>query len=527
MVARPSLTELIAFLSNPASYPLVTTVTIVQTHISVVALTERFAYKLKKSVHFDFLDFSSLKQRLFYCQEEVRLNRRLSSDLYLAILPIYWNGKALNFSPDGSIVDYIIQMRRLSDEGLLINQIQSPHFPLRRLDRLADRLISFYRNALPQPAPFGTVATVRATVEEVTSALPDTDEQNRPSLTVRWIKRYLSDFLRTHAPVFERRSQVGKIVEGHGDLRAEHVHIENETVTIYDCIEFSQTLRCIDWLDDIAFLLMDLDYRHAHGMAKRLERQLLAALETGEVQSLLTFYKTYRACVRGKVNRLKAAEPEVPASVQAESRGKAERYLQLALRYALLGSRATVVICLGGVATGKSTLANALSHQLGLPQVSSDVVRKQLYGLNPLTRLPDERRASLYAASATERVYHELTHQAGIELNRCGAVVLDATFRQERHLRALQSYCRKNQIRLLVIKTTAPPELITERLRMRETVPTPSDMRLSDYKPALFEPRYAVETVAQPVLTVDTTASVVDILENIVFPWLSRQSGET
>lgn len=524
MAVRPLLTDLIQFLANPNSYSEATTVTLIQTHISVVALTDRFVYKLKKPVRFDFLDFSSLEQRLFYCREEIQLNGRLSADLYLGILPIHYNGQSLSFNPDGPIVDYLIQMRRLTDEGLLINQIRLPHFPLHCLDRLAHRLITFYQNAPPQTAPFGTAATVLATVKEVTNALPITDEQSLHSLTTRWIKYYLFAFPQIYGKVFDQRIRAGKIVEGHGDLRSEHIHIEKDMVTIYDCIEFSQKLRCVDWLDDIAFLLMDLDYRHTHNIAERLESNLLTALEREDVQPLLTFYKTYRACVRGKVNRLKAAEPEVEPLGQTESQRKAERYDQLALRYTLLGSKPTVVVCMGGVATGKSTLADALSQLVGLTTISSDVVRKHLFGLDPLTRLPDNSRSALYSASVTERVYQELNKLAAAAINRDGAVVLDATFRQERHLRSLQNYCRKNRVRLLVIQTTTPSELIVQRLRMRETVPTQSDMRLSDYQSALFEPLYAVETVVESMLTVDTRASIPDILERTLFPWLSRQT---
>ncbi len=526
MSPRPQLTDLIQFLSNPSSYrDSVREVSILQTHISVVAITERFVYKLKKDVKFNFLDFSTLPQRLFYCQEEVRLNQRLSTDLYLGILPIYWDGQTLSFNANGTLVEYVIQMRRLSDKNLLINQIKDPDFPLSRIDLLTHRLITFYQNtpSTPDIAHFATVDVIQTTIQEITADFDNYTGQTLTPLAAQWIPSYLFRFIDSHRSLFEKRVQAGKIIEGHGDLRSEHIHIENDIVTIYDCIEFSQRLRCLDWLNDLAFLLMDLDYRHCHPIAMKIQSKLLSVLEKDDLTPLLNFYKTYRACVRGKVDTLKSKESEISPTVRQESQQKALHYFQLAFRYAVLDSQPTILVCMGSVATGKSTLAKALANEFGLSVLSSDVIRKQRAGIDLFERLPDAERSQLYDKKATEEVYHELINQGVTEVNRSGAVILDATYRNKDYLDHLQLVCRKNTIRLLVIQTIAPIEVVQERLKKRETEPSVSDLRSSDYVPERFEIAYAIEKCVESALKIDTRHEMSAIINQDIIPWLIRQ----
>lgn len=527
MNQRPQLSDLIQFLSTPTSYAKYEgEVSVIQTHISVVAITERFVYKLKKDVKFDFLDFSTLEKRLFYCQEEVRLNQRLSTDLYVGILPVYYDGQTLSFESKGEAVDYVVQMRRLSEEGLLINQIKSPGFQLSQLDSLTKLLLEFYHNAASSPeiAAFGSAASIRNTMLEITA---DFDEYTGHTLTPaagQWIKTYLFDFINSHLQLFANRIKAGKIIEGHGDLRSEHIHSENDIVTIYDCIEFSQRLRCLDWLNDLAFLLMDLDYRHCHRLAVYIQTKLLGILENEDFTSLLNFYKTYRACVRGKVDTLKFKEPEISTAVRDESCRKAARYFQLAFRYTILGAHPTVLVCMGGGATGKSTLAAALANELGLPVLSSDVIRKERAGIDLFKRLPDVERSKLYDEKTTENVYREIEKRALHEVDQSGAVMLDATYRNKEYLVHLQEVCIKNSIRLSVIQTVASREIIQDRLKKRESEPSVSDLRYSDYVPERFEIGYAIEDVIENGIKAETNRDMQEVITEVILPRLFQKA---
>lgn len=522
----PTLPDSIAFLKNPASFPVPTrSVEIIQTHISVVAMTDTYVYKLKKPVLFNFLDFSTLEKRLHFCEEEIRLNRRLSPDLYVGLIPLYAEAGQLSFEPGGELVDYVIQMRRLADEGMLINLIKRPDFSPITLDRVAATLLAFYQDLLKnqEPQTYGDVKQLRQTVEEIFQGfqLPPSPELSAP--ITRLLQEYLFDFLEKHADLITKRVQTGRIVEGHGDLRSEHVHIQNGEINIYDCLEFDKKLRTVDWLNDVAFLLMDLDYRQRQDLAQRLETSLLLKLETEDVSPLLNFYKTYRACVRAKVNALKLAEEEVPLSVREASKRKAYRYYQLALRYALLGSTPTVVVCMGGVASGKSTLARTLASWLNITHLNSDVIRKQQAGLSLYTRLDDAHRPALYTPEATEKLYADMTLRAHQETQQRGAVILDATYRNEEHLRSLHDYCEQNELKLLVLHTTAPEEVVRQRLKQRESENTVSDMRISDYDPTTFGVHYEVSKITSKVAHLSTEVSVEALLVESVIPWLRQQ----
>lgn len=527
MIQKPQLTDLIQFLSNSSSYAQSEgEVSVLQTHISVVAITERFVYKLKKDVKFDFLDFSTLEKRLFYCQEEVRLNQRLSTHLYVGILPIYYDGQVLRFEKEGEIVDYVVQMRRLSEEGLLINQIKSSDFQESQLDLLVNLLLNFYKNtpSSPEIAAFGSAASIRNTMLEITADFGEYTGQTLTPLAGQWIKTYLFDFIDSHQQLVEQRIKAGKIIEGHGDLRSEHIHIENDIVTIYDCLEFSQRLRCLDWLNDLAFLLMDLDYRHCHRLAVYIQTKLLEVLEKADVTPLLNFYKTYRACVRGKVDTLKFRESEIAPTVREESRQKAARYFQLGFRYAILGTHPTVIVCMGGGATGKSTLAVALANELGLSVLSSDVIRKQRAGIDLLERLPDAERSQLYDEKTTENVYHEMEERGIHEVNQSGVVILDATYRNKKYLTHLQEICKKNSIRLSVIQTVASKEIIQNRLKKRESEPSISDLRSSDYTPERFEIGYSIEDFVEKGIKAETDHDMLEVIHQVILPWLFQQN---
>lgn len=525
MSSAPSVVDLITFLSDKTSYdPPTDKVSILQTHISVVSLTSQFVYKLKKSVLFDFLDFSTLEKRLFYCQEEVRLNQRLSPDLYLGILPIYWDGKKLSFQAEGEVVEYVIKMRRLSDEHLLINRLKLPDFPMSQMDLLANRLLTFYQNTptSPEISAYASIESIKTTMLEITSDFPDSTGQTLSPLAARWIKTALFQFIESNKSLLEARIQLGKIIEGHGDLRSEHVHIEHNMVTVYDCIEFSQRLRCLDWLNDLAFLLMDLEYRHCYPQAVYLQHKLLAVLEKDDVSWLLNFYKIYRACVRGKVDTIKFREPEVSPEVRLESQQKAARYFQLAFRYAVLGSVPTMIVCMGGGATGKSTLATALANEFGLSVLSSDVLRKQRAGIDLYKRLPDAERVHLYEPQVTDGVYQELADKGLAEIDKFGAVILDATYRNKVYLKQLQEICQQKGVRLVVIQTMATEKTIRERLKKREAEPTISDLRNSDYVSTRFEIEYSIEDYVEFFIKVDTDRANDTLINDAV---ISRLMG--
>jgi len=471
------LSNLSRFSENPAS------VRLVQTHTSMISIGPEIVYKVKKPVNFGFLDFSTLAKRKFYCEEEVRLNRRLTDGMYLGTVPIYQDGKGFGFDKKGPIIEYAVKMKRLSPQGFLINQIESPGFPLSSIDRLVERLHRFYNEQKPDPnvTRWGDFQTVRYTIEENIERRSPFVGKTLPILTAKFLETYQKEFLHQNQILFEKRVKENKIKDCHGDLHLEHIHIEKGKLSIYDCIEFNERIRCTDILNEVAFLAMDLDYRHRHDLSSYFIQQILNKEDDTSSPKLLDFYKVHRACVRGMVDSLTASESEVPIEERREETQKAKRYFELALRYAILGSQSTIIVVHGGVATGKSFQAEALANQLGIIHLNSDVIRKSIGQIKVSKRPSAETRKRLYTEEMTRRTYSELVSQGLARIKTDGCVILDARFSEEYQLKMLKREADQKGIQLILVETTAPIELVKKRLAQREDQPgLISDARLED-----------------------------------------------
>ncbi|NJL14540.1 MAG: AAA family ATPase [Microscillaceae bacterium] len=523
MPPLPSTVQLLEALVLPGAYPQPTqSVTIIQTHASIVALTDAFAYKLKKEVHFGFMDFSTLERRRFYCQEELRLNQRLSEGIYLEVVPLYQypDGRICFVpSPSGNIIEYAVKMRRLEESKFLIHLIGEAQFDPIRLDGLAEKLAHFYNTQTPslEITQMGGLASVKRNCNENFFQTQSLAPELCPPLLAKISQDYQVRFLEQHADWFASREAQGKIKDGHGDIRAEHIYLEHNQYHLYDCIEFNPHFRCLDQLNDLAFLLMDFEFRGRADLARYFAQKMLPMIEAAPVEPLLTFYKSYRAWVRGKVNALKAAEAEIPAPQREESRLKARRYFGLAAHYALFGTRPQLVVVMGGVATGKSSLARALHQHLGWPHLNSDVVRKQLAGL-PLTNLtPDSLQKKLYQPEMSQKVYQTLLEEATRLMQVWPGVVLDATFRQADYLLELSRRAHQQDWGFHLLETFASEEVVLQRLKNREVRPNVSDMRLEKY----LQNKEAFQTSqrALPAFQVNTEASMGKVLKNLLLHW--------
>jgi aminoglycoside phosphotransferase family enzyme len=348
-----------------------------QTHISIVAIAPPNVYKIKKPLDLGFLDFSTLEKRRHFCLEEVRLNRRLTQDVYLDVVPIARRDSCLHFGPEGEIVDYAVKMRELPREGFLHERLAHGNATADDLERVAVKLAAFYQAQRPSEtiADWGRVAKLRLSTDE---NFAQTERfagglLGRPAFAA--IRFFTDRFYERHADLFERRRKDGRILDGHGDLRCEHVHFAGEEINIFDCIEFNERLRLIDVANDVAFLAMDLDVLGRPDLGTTFLRRIAGLLDDPELLSLTNFYKCYRAYVRAKVAAIKSVEPEVPAADRERSRERAMQLFKRALDYAVAGSEPLVIAVMGRVASGKSSVARLAGEALGWPVVSSDRTR--------------------------------------------------------------------------------------------------------------------------------------------------------
>ena len=299
--------ELIRFLGDPASYPhRPATVRIIQTHISIVAIASPFVYKVKKAVDFGFLDFSTLEKRRHFCEEEVRLNRRLCARIYDGVVPIRQVEGRLAFGGEGEIVDYAVRMHELDERYFLHHLLAAGALRARHIDRVVGALSVFYHrlSSIPDQSAWGRVEALRISTDENFAQTARFAGNLISQPAYETIRAYVDQFYVSRAGLLEQRRREGRIVDAHGDLRLEHIHADRDGLCIYDCIEFSERLRTIDTASDIAFLAMDLDYAGCHDLARYFVTEMARALDDSTLDGVIDFYACYRAYVRAKVESL-------------------------------------------------------------------------------------------------------------------------------------------------------------------------------------------------------------------------------
>jgi len=307
----------------------------VETHISLLCLTGNHVYKLKKPVDFGFLDFTSLEKRKFFCEEEVRLNRRLSPALYLGVVKITKEGERIHLEGKGEPVEYAVKMKQIPEEKLMDKLLEKKRVTPKMIEAVSEKLVQFYI-----AAETNDVIKSFAKPERVKQDTDENFEQTEkyidvavPRKVYEEVKNKTNNFLRMNGKIFERRIASDRIRDCHGDLRLEHIFWGDE-ISIFDCIEFNQRFRYTDVAADIAFLAMDLDYHGREDLNEHLIRAYVGESGDHELMEVLDFYKCYRAYVRGKVESFRLDDPHIPEGEKKEALKRAQKYFDLAHRYA-------------------------------------------------------------------------------------------------------------------------------------------------------------------------------------------------
>ena len=324
-------------LLDPLSLPDKTDrVSLIQTHISMVFVGDEFVYKIKKPVDFGFLDFTSLEKRKHYCEQEVRLNQRLAKDTYIGVLPITYDGKRFRIGQgEGEIVEYAVKMKKIPEDLLMKSLFKRGELREEHLREVARVVAKFHQNAerSPEIDKFGEPGVFRINTDENFEQTAKYVDTTIASGDFHTLRKWTDDFYRQRGDLFQERILAGKIRDGHGDLHMEHVCL-TEKLSIIDCIEFNDRFRYGDTLVDIAFLLMDLEYHGGKDFAHQLWR--FYGQETGDtgMDTLLSFYKVYRAYVRGKVNSFQLDDEHIGADEKKRAAQTASQYFKLARSYA-------------------------------------------------------------------------------------------------------------------------------------------------------------------------------------------------
>ena len=447
---------------------------LVETHISWVLLTGNNAYKIKKPVLLPFVDYGTLQARRHFCEEELRLNRRLAPSLYLGVTRITGTHRAPALDGPGPVLEYAVRMRRFAQGALFGEQLEAGTLAGRDIDRLALLLADFHGRLASADLANGFASAERrrtVAVAALEGARPLASQAEQAQLQA-WLETEAAVL----APLWTLRQKDGHVRECHGDLHLDNLVSLDGGVAAFDCIEFDPALRWIDVLDDIAFPVMDFSARGRRDFAFRLLNQWLD--RTGDHAALpaLRFSLVYRALVRAQVEHLRGAGHEAAA----------RRYLETALSWARPG-QPRLFITHGLPGAGKTFESQRVLEREGAIRLRSDVERKRLFGLGML----EDSRArglDLYSQDATARTYAQLFATARVALQAGYPVILDAAFlRCAERMQAL-ALARELGVPFSIVDCDAPPHVLRERLLARQGDASEADIAVLDRLRSAAEP---------------------------------------
>jgi aminoglycoside phosphotransferase family enzyme/predicted kinase len=431
-------------------------VRLAETHVSWVFLTGRYAYKVKKPVKLPFVDFSSLRLRKRFCDEELRVNRRLAPDLYLGVVPIGRtpSGPRIGRKP---AFEYAVKMREFPAAARLDVRLAANRVPRAAVADFGARLAQFHAG-LPsirgiRAAEIGAAA--RRNFDELAELLRSSDKRTLDGLRA-WTERQCTRL----APVFERRAAEGAHRECHGDLHLQNLLWRNRRIMAFDALEFDRKLRDIDVVSETAFLAMDL---HAHGRVDLAYELLNRYLEIGgdyRGLEVLPFYLVYRALVRAKVAAIKRAQSK---SADEHDSG---RYLAAAVELAA-PKRPLLVITHGLSGSGKTTLTDELLGRLPAIRARSDLERKRLHGLPASARSGSGLGTGLYTGAASRQTYATLAEIAAAVLRNGETAIIDAAFLARTERLEFRQVAAANAARFAILECAASPNELRRRVRAR------------------------------------------------------------
>ena len=310
----------------------------VQTHISVIFLTQNLVYKMKKSVNFGFLDFTTLEKRRFFCQKELKLNRRLCGDMYLEIVPIN-KADTIKIKGKGETVEYAVKMKRMPEESIMSKLLEENKVDVKLVDRIAKIIAEFHSKAETSSriSEFGSLATIETNWKENFEQTEEFIDKTISTADFKLICVKVEDFIKKKELLFMKRRTENRVRNCHGDIHSGNIFVTDK-IYIFDAIEFNERFRYSDVAADVAFLAMDLDFRGLTKLSTFFIGKYVDYSGDKELMTLLPFYKCYRAFVRGKVTSFKLNDPNISFDDKTKATKEANAYFKLATSYAKIFS---------------------------------------------------------------------------------------------------------------------------------------------------------------------------------------------
>lgn len=500
---------LIAALQNPALFPHpVEQFQVIETHISWVLLTGPYVYKIKKPMNFGFLDFTTLDAREHFCQQELKLNQRLTENLYLEVLPITGSAEVPQLGGIGDAIEYALKIRQFPQEGLLSTLQVKGELTTSHIDEMARQIAEFHQQTpcVPAENPLGSPESAMAPVTQNFEQILPFLSEKADLLQLHALEAWANASYERLKPLMDQRKADGFIRECHGDIHLGNITLIDGRVVIFDCIEFNEPFRMTDVYADIGFLAMDLEDRGLKSLSRRLISQYLE--HTGDYAGLelLNFYKAYRALVRAKV-ALFSLSADADHVQRATTLRQYRNYANLAESYSAIPSN-FLAITHGVSAVGKSHVAMRLVEALGAIRLRSDVERKRQFA--------DSR--DLYGEETSTATYKRLNDLAAIVLRAGLPVVIDATYLKLEQRHATAQVAEASGAPFLILDCAAPKAVIQGWLAQRQAQnddPSDATMEVIEAQLAKREALTADETLRSRHVETNISSDLDKLVDDI------------
>jgi len=478
-------------------------INIVETHISWVLLTGKYAYKIKKPVNFGFLDFSTLEKRRFFCHEELRLNRRLAADLYLDVVPITGTPEQPKMGGAGQAIEYAVKMIQFPAGFTLSERAENGQLGLAEIDQITGIIAEFHETVAKadEASPYGDNECIKHWFVENFDHIRPLLVDDKHKQQLQAIQTWGDDEWNSKAELMQLRKQQGHVRECHGDLHLSNMTLINGKVTLFDCIEFNPKLRWIDVISEVAFLVIDLLHFGYDCHAYRLLNHYLQ--RTGDYQgmALLRYYLVYRALVCAKVSLLRHAQHRNDAVASEQASLKYGAFANLAERFTQIGQVA-LIITHGYSGSGKSTFAGQLAEKIGAVQIRSDIERKRLFGYRTHERTGSALDSGLYTEKASRKTYLYLAECAKIVIEAGFSAIIDAAFLKTRQRDLFRQLAAECGVQFLIVDFYASDEALCKRLRQRKNDASEATIEVLQHQQQSAQPMSSEEQ--DYVITINT-----------------------
>lgn len=494
----------------------VQTCQLIETHISWVILTGDFVYKIKKPVDFGFLDFSTLEKRKYYCEEELRLNRRLAPDVYLDVIPLSGNADHPALNSNGTAFEYAIKMRQFTQEMQLDLVLSRNELQPEMMDSIADLIADFHQqiDIASNTSNFGKPEFVYQPVNENFIQIRELVSDVAILKLLSTLEQWSDETFKQIKHALTLRKEKGFIRECHGDLHLRNLAWYKDKPLAFDCLEFNPNFRWIDVISEVAFLIMDLEDHNQPELALRFLNRYLELTGDYAGISVLRFYLVYRVMVRAKVDAIRAHQSGICKQEADEANKEFNSYLQLAAHYTMQETP-FIMITRGMSASGKSRWSQRLLEKLSAIRIRSDVERKRLFKINPDQESYENVEQGIYSAEATKKTYSKLLELAEDIIDACLPVIVDATFSTSEQRKLFKELATKKQVRFIILEFVASYETLKQRIRKRKNDVSDADINVLENQIKHWQPLKPDEKAYSVSINTDETFDFLQLLNRL------------